>query len=395
VQRPIYLDHHATTPLDAAVLDAMMPYLTDAFGNAASKTHAYGWEAEAAVETAREQIAALIHAKPEEIIFTSGATESDNLALKGVAMAYRDRGHHIITSPTEHKAVLDTCHYLEQQGFEITYLPVDRTGLVNPDDVRKAITPQTILVSVMHVNSEIGTIAPLAEIGAITRERGVLLHSDAVQSVGKIPVDVDALHVDLLSISGHKIYGPKGVGALYIRATQPEPIHLEPTVHGGGQERGVRSGTLNVPGIVGLGKACAVCRDLMPEEGVRLRQLRQRLYEGLTSRLDGVSLNGHPQWRVPGNLNLCFARVQDESLLFSLKDIVALSAGSACTSDSHEPSYVIQAIGVAPYLAHSAIRFGLGRHTTDTQIDTVIDAVVEKVERLRALAPSTPVASGS
>jgi cysteine desulfurase len=396
MQRPIYLDHHATTPLDAAVLDAMMPYLTGAFGNAASKTHPYGWEAEAAVDAARAQIAALIHAKPDEIIFTSGATESDNLALKGIAMAYRDRGHHIITSPTEHKAILDTCHYLEQQGFEITYVPVDRTGLVDPDDIRKAMTPETILVSVMHVNSEIGTVAPLAEIGAITRERGVLLHSDAVQSVGKIPVDVDALQVDLLSISGHKIYGPKGVGALYVRQTSPEPIRLEPTMHGGGHEQGMRSGTLNVPGIVGLGKACAVCQERMPEEGARLRQLRQHLYEGLTSRLDDVYLNGHPERRVPGNLNLCFARVQDESLLLSLKDIVALSAGSACTSDSHEPSYVIRAIGVEPYLAHSAIRFGLGRHTTAAQIDTVIDAVVEKVGRLRALAPaSTPVPTGS
>ncbi len=387
MQRPIYLDHHATTPLDPAVLDAMMPYLTDAFGNAASKTHPYGWEAEEAVETAREQVAALIHAKPEEIVFTSGATESDNLALKGVAMAYRDRGHHIITTPTEHKAILDTCHYLEQHGFEVTYVPVDPTGRVDPEDIRKAITPQTILVSVMHVNSEIGTIAPLAEIGAITRERGVLFHSDAVQGVGKIPCDVGALNVDLLSISGHKIYGPKGVGALYVRKTRPERIRLEPTVHGGGHERGVRSGTLNVPGIVGLGKACAVCQDLMPEESNRLLQLRHRLYHGLTSRLDDIYLNGHPELRVPGNLNLCFARVQDESLLLSLKDIVALSAGSACTSDSHEPSYVIQAIGVEPYLAHSAIRFGLGRHTTEAHIDTVIDAVAEKVERLRALAP--------
>ena len=396
MQRPIYLDHHATTPLDAAALDAMMPYLTDAFGNAASKTHSYGWEAEEAVETAREQIAALIHAKPEEIVFTSGATESDNLALKGVAMAYRERGRHIITSPTEHKAILDTCHYLEQHGFEITYLPVDHTGLVNPDDVRQAITPETILISIMHVNSEIGTIAPVADIGAIAREHGVLFHSDAVQSVGKIPVDVNAMHVDLLSISGHKIYGPKGVGALYVRKTRPERIRLEPTVHGGGQERGMRSGTLNVPGIVGLGKACQVCQELMPDEGARLLRLRQRLYTGLTSRLDDVYLNGHPEQRVPGNLNLCFARVQDESLLLSLKDIVALSAGSACTSDSHEPSYVIQALGVEPYLAHSAIRFGLGRHTTEAQIDTVIDAVVEKVGRLRALAPSpAPLASGS
>lgn len=396
MQRPIYLDHHATTPLDAVVLDAMMPYLTDAFGNAASRTHTYGWEAEQAVDTAREQVAALIRANPEDIVFTSGATESDNLAIKGVAMAYRDQGHHIITTPTEHKAVLDTCHYLARQGFEITYLPVDKTGWVDPDDVRKAMTPQTILVSVMHANSEIGTIAPLAEIGAMTRRRGVLLHSDAVQSVGKIPVDVDALQVDLLSISGHKLYGPKGVGALYVRQARPEPIRLEPTMHGGGHEQGVRSGTLNVPGIVGLGKACAVCQDLMPEEQVRLGQLRQRLYAGLTSRLDDVYLNGHPERRVPGNLNLCFARVQDESLLLLLKDVVALSAGSACTSDAHEPSYVLQAIGVEPYLAHSAIRFGLGRYTTEAQIDTVIDAVVEKVERLRALAPTpAPLSCGS
>lgn len=387
MKRPIYLDHHATTPIDAAVLEAMMPYLTDRFGNAASRTHRYGWEAEEAVHTAREQVASLLHAKPEEIIFTSGATESDNLALKGIAWAYRDKGSHIITTPTEHKAVLDTCKALEKQGFEITYVPVDSTGLVDPDAIRNAITPQTILISVMQVNSEIGTIAPLAEIGAIAREHGVLFHSDAVQGVGKIACYVDELQVDLMSISAHKIYGPKGIGALYVRKTRPQRIRLQPLIDGGGHERGLRSGTLNVPGIVGFGHACVLCQQLWPEESVRLRRLRQRLYAGLTARLDDVYLNGHPERRVPGNLNLSFARVQDESLLLSLQYVVALSSGSACTSDSHESSYVLRAIGVEEGLAHAAIRFGLGRYTTAEEIDTVIEAVVEKVERLRALSP--------
>jgi cysteine desulfurase len=388
MDRPIYLDHHATTPIDAAVLTAMMPYLTDRFGNAASRTHRYGWEAEAAVHTAREQVAALINAKPEEILFTSGATESDNMALKGIAWANRDRGHHIITTPTEHKAVLDTCHALERQGFEVTYVPVDATGLVDPDDVRKAITPHTILISIMYVNSEIGTIAPLADIGAIAREHGVLFHSDAVQGVGKLPCNVETLQVDLLSISAHKIYGPKGVGALYVRQTRPERIKLTPLLDGGGHERGMRSGTLNVPGIVGLGAACALCQEYLPYESQRLLELRQRLYHGLRTRVDDIYLNGHPELRVAGNLNLSFARVQDESLLFSLQDIVALSSGSACTSASHEPSYVLQAIGVPEHLSHSAIRFGLGRETTAEEIDIVRDAVAEKVARLRALAPT-------
>jgi cysteine desulfurase len=387
MNRPIYLDHHATTPLDPAVLEAMLPYFTEKFGNAASHTHAYGWEAEEAVHTAREQVAALINAKPEEIIFTSGATESDNLALKGIAQAYQERGHHIITTTTEHKAVLDTCRVLERQGFEVTYVPVDRTGLVDPDDIRKAITPHTILISVMYVNSEIGTIGPLAEIGAIARERGVLFHSDAVQGVGKIACDVDALQVDLLALSAHKIYGPKGIGALYVRKTRPERIRLHPLIDGGGQERGWRSGTLNVPGIVGLGQACVLCQQLWLEESTRLRRLRQRLYDGIIARLNEVFLNGHPERRVPGNLNLSFAHVQGESLLLSLKDIVALSSGSACTSDSHEPSYVLRALGVDDTLAHAAIRFGLGRSTTEADIDTVVDAVVERVERLRALSP--------
>jgi cysteine desulfurase len=387
MNRPIYLDHHATTPLAPAVLEAMLPYLTEKFGNAASRTHCYGWEAEDAVHTAREQVAALINARPEEIIFTSGATESDNLALKGIAWAYRDKGQHIITTTTEHKAVLDTCKALEQQGFEVTYVPVDRTGLVDPADIRKAITPQTILISVMYVNSEIGTIGPLAEISAMARQHGVFFHSDAVQGVGKIACDVDALQVDLLSLSAHKIYGPKGIGALYVRNTHPERIRLQPIIDGGGHEQGFRSGTLNVPGIVGMGQACALCQQLWPEESVRLRRLRQRLYTGLTARLDEVYLNGHPEQRVPGNLNLSFAYAEGESLLLSLKDIVALSSGSACTSASHEPSYVLQAIGVPDSLAHSSIRFGLGRGTTDAEIDTVIEAVVEKVEWLRALSP--------
>jgi cysteine desulfurase len=387
MQRPIYLDHHATTPLAPAVLEAMMPYLTEKFGNAASRTHRYGWEAEAAVHMARQQVAGLINATPEEIIFTSGATESDNLALKGIAWAYRHQGHHLITTTTEHKAVLDTCKALEQQGFEVTYVPVDRTGLVDPDDIRKAITRHTILISVMYVNSEIGTIGPLAEIGAIAREHGVLLHSDAVQGVGKIACDVDALQVDLLSLSGHKIYGPKGVGALYVRQTSPQRIRLQPLMDGGGHEEGYRSGTLNVPGIVGMGQACALCQQLWPAEGERLRRLRQRLYDGLTSRLDDVYLNGHPEQRVPGNLNLSFAYAEGESLLLSLQDVVALSSGSACTSGSHEPSYVLQAIGVDDTLAHSSIRFGLGRDTTEADIDTVIDTMVEKVNRLRALSP--------
>jgi cysteine desulfurase len=387
MNRPIYLDHHATTPLAPAVLEAMLPYFTEKFGNAASRTHRYGWEAEEAVHTAREQVAALINAQPEEIIFTSGATESDNLALKGIAWAYRNKGQHIITTTTEHKAVLDTCKALEQQGFEVTNVPVDRTGMVDPEDIRRDITPQTILISVMYVNSEVGTIGPLAEIGVLARQHGVLLHSDAVQGVGKIACDVDTLQVDLLSLSAHKIYGPKGIGALYVRTTHPEPIRLQPIIDGGGHERGFRSGTLNVPGIVGMGQACALCQQLWPEESVRLHRLRQRLYAGLTARLDDVYLNGHPEQRVPGNLNLSFAYAEGESLLLSLKDIVALSSGSACTSASHEPSYVLQAIGVPDSLAHSSIRFGLGRGTTAAEIDTVIEAVVEKVERLRALAP--------
>lgn len=386
--RPIYLDHHATTPLDSAVLDAMMPYLTDKFGNASSRTHAYGWEAEEAVHQAREQVAALINARPEEIVFTSGATESDNLALKGIARAYRERGNHVITCTTEHRAVLDACQALEAEGFEVTYVPVDSGGLVDPDDVRRAITPRTILISIMYVNAEIGTIAPLAEIGAIARERGVLFHSDAVQGVGKIACNVDDLRVDLMSISAHKIYGPKGVGALYVRKTHPQRIRLHPMIDGGGQERGLRSGTANVPGIVGLGKACEVCQSEWEGEAIRLRGLRRRLHEGLTARIGDVFLNGCAEPRLPGNLNVSFAQVQGESLLLSVQHVAALSAGSACSSGSNEPSYVLRAIGMDDILANASIRFGLGRSTTSAEIDTVIDALVEKVGRLRALAPA-------
>lgn len=395
MNRPLYLDHHATTPIDPVVLEAMMPYLTTQFGNAASRTHPYGWEAEEAVYNARQQVADLIGAKPEEIIFTSGATESDNLALKGIAWAYRDKGTHIITVTTEHKAVLDSCKALEKQGFEVTYVPVDRYGLVDPDAIRSAITPHTILISVMYVNSEIGTIAPLAAIGAIAREHGVLFHSDAVQGVGKIACNVDDLQVDLLSLSGHKMYGPKGIGALYIRKTRPRRIRLQPLIDGGGQERGFRSGTLNVPGIVGFGQACVLCQQVWPEEGVRLRALRQRLYDGLTAHLDDVVLNGHPEQRVPGNLNMSFAYVQGESLLMSLKDIVALSSGAACSSGSNEPSYVLRALGINDTMASASIRFGLGRSTTEADIDTVINVVVEKVLRLRALAPVHDVPFGA
>ena len=386
--RPIYLDHHATTPLDSAVLEAMMPYLTDKFGNASSRTHAYGWEAEEAVHQAREQVAALINARPEEIVYTSGATESDNLAIKGIARAYRDSGNHIITTTTEHRAVLDACQALEAEGFDVTYVPVDRGGLVDPADVRRAITPRTILISVMYVNAEIGTVAPLADIGAIARERGVLFHSDAVQGVGKITCNVDDLQVDLMSISAHKIYGPKGVGALYVRKTHPQRIRLHPMIDGGGQEHGLRSGTANVPGIVGFGKACEVCQSQWEGEAIRLRLLRQRLHDGLSARIDDVLLNGYAEPRLPGNLNVSFSHVQGESLLLSMQHVAALSAGSACSSGSDEPSYVLRAIGMDDILANASIRFGLGRSTTAEDIDTVIEALVEKVGRLRALAPA-------
>jgi cysteine desulfurase len=383
VTLPIYLDHHATTPVAPEVFEAMRPFFVEQFGNAASRTHPFGWAAAAAVEAARCQVASLIGARPEEIIFTSGATEADNLALKGVASASRRRGRHIITSAIEHHAVLDSCKRLEKDGFRVTVLSVDADGFVDPGDVAKAITPGTILVSIMHANNEIGTIQPLGEIGRICRERGVLLHSDAVQTVGKIPCRVDDLCVDLLSISAHKMYGPKGVGALYVRAGKPR-VELVPQMDGGGHERGWRSGTLNVPGIVGLGKACELSGRVMAEEAVRLTALCERLREGIVARIPRVHLNGHPTKRLPGNLNMSFEGVEGESLIMSLKDI-AVSSGSACTSASQEPSYVLKALGLPEALAHTSIRFGLGRGTTEDEIDYVVARLAEEVSRLRNL----------
>ncbi len=382
---PIYMDHHATTPVAPEVFEAMRPYLVEQFGNAASRTHPFGWAAEAAVEAARAQIAQLIGCKPIEMVFTSGATESDNLAIKGVAQAYREKGNHLITCQIEHHAVLDSCKRLEKDGFQVTYLPVGRDGLLDPTDVARAITPKTILVSIMLANNEIGTIQPLAEIGRVCRERGVLLHSDAVQGVGKIPVNVDALGVDLLSLTAHKLYGPKGVGALYVRMGKPR-VKLVAQIDGGGHEKGRRSGTLNVPGIVGLGKACELAGQIMATEAARLIALRERLWAGIRARLDHVHLNGHPTLRLPGNLNVSFEFVEGESLLMSLKD-VAVSSGSACTSASMEPSYVLKAMGVAEALAHTSIRFGLGRGNTEEEVDYVCDRVVEQVTRLRAMSP--------
>src|SRR5712671_5301787 len=384
--RVIYMDNHATTPMDPRVLEAMLPYFTEHFGNAASRNHQFGWEAEAAVDRAREQVAALINAKPKEIIFTSGATESDNLALKGVVEFYKEKGNHIITVATEHKAILDTCKALERKGLiTVTYLPIDETGLVDPEDVRKAITDKTILISIMHANNEIGTVQPLAEIGKIAKERGVLFHTDATQGVGKLPVDVEAMGIDLMSFSGHKIYGPKGVGGLYVRARNPR-VRLAPQMDGGGHERGMRSGTLNVPGIVGFGKACELSGELMQSETEHLLALRELLHSTITSQLDEVYLNGHPTKRLPGNLNLSFAFVEGESLLMGLKDI-AVSSGSACTSATLEPSYVLRALGVGDDLAHTSIRFGLGRFNTEEEVDYVAARVVETVRKLRELSP--------
>jgi cysteine desulfurase len=382
----IYMDNHATTPMDPRVLDAMLPYFTERFGNAGSRNHPFGWEAEAAVDQAREQIARLINAKAKEVIFTSGATESDNLALKGVVEFYREKGNHVITAQTEHKAILDPCKSLERKGLaRVTYLPVDKHGLVDLDDLRAAITDQTILVSLMYANNEIGTIQPLHEIGKIAKEKGVLFHTDATQGVGKMPVDVEAMGIDLMSFSAHKIYGPKGVGALYVRARNPR-VRLSPMMEGGGQERGMRSGTLNVTGIVGFGRACELCGEVMASEGERLLRLRERLRQGIMGRLDEVYLNGHPMQRLPGNLNLSFAFVEGESLLMGLKDI-AVSSGSACTSATLEPSYVLKALGVGDELAHTSIRFGLGRFNTEDEVDHVTERVVHEVSRLREMSP--------
>jgi cysteine desulfurase len=385
VKLPIYLDNHATTPVDPRVVEAMLPYFTEKFGNAASRNHSFGWTAEEAVENGRAQVARLINATPKEIIFTSGATESNNLAIKGVAEMYREKGNHIITQVTEHKAVLDTCKRLEKYGYEVTYLPVAKDGRIDLDDLRRAITAKTILITIMYANNEIGVIQPIEEIGKIAKEKGVFFHTDAVQAAGKVPVDVQKENIDLLSISAHKVYGPKGVGALYVRRRNPR-VQLASIIDGGGHERGMRSGTLNVPGIVGLGKAVELAQNEMPEESARLRGLRDYLKDGLFAKLDELYINGSMIYRLPHNLNVSFAYVEGESMLMGIND-VAVSSGSACTSATLEPSYVLKALGVGEDLAHTSIRFGLGRFNTKEEVDYVIKRVVDVVSRLRELSP--------
>jgi len=382
---PIYMDYHATTPVDPRVVDAMLPYFTTHFGNAASRNHAFGWEAEEAVETARRQVADLIGANPKEIIFTSGATESNNLAIKGVAEMYREKGNHIITCVTEHKAVIDTCKKLEKQGGRVTYLPVQKDGRIDLADLRAAITEKTILITIMTANNEIGVLQPIAEIGAIAKEKGILFHTDAVQAVGKVPFSVTDAKVDLVSMSGHKFYGPKGVGALYVRRRNPRVLLAE-QISGGGHERGMRSGTLNVPGIVGLGAAAAIAQAEMATESKRLRMLRDELNKKLHANLDELYINGSMEHRLPHNLNVSFAYVEGESLLMGIND-VAVSSGSACTSASLEPSYVLKALGAGDDLAHSSIRFGLGRWTTEEEVDYVVEKLTTVVRRLREMSP--------
>ena len=382
---PIYMDNHSTTQVDPRVLEKMLPYFCEKFGNAASRTHSFGWDAESSVEKSREQIAKILGATSKEIIFTSGATESINIAWKGAYEMYADRGNHFITVGTEHKATLDCAKYLEKRGCQVTIIPVDSHGLVDPNAIKEALTDKTVLVSVMHANNEVGTIHPIQEIGRMTRERGVLFHVDAAQTVGKVPIDVNAMNIDLLSLSSHKIYGPKGVGALYVRRQNPR-VRLGALIHGGGHERGMRSGTLNVPGIVGMGLACEIALSEMSEESKRLVHLRERLREGIFSKLDAVYVNGHPVERLPNNLNISFAYVEGEALMMGLKE-VAVSSGSACTSASLEPSYVLRALGVGEDLAHTSIRFGLGRFNTEEEIDYTIERVVSVVERLREMSP--------
>lgn len=382
---PIYLDNHATTPMDPRVLNAMLPWFTEKFGNAASRNHAFGWEAEEAVENARKQIAALVGANSKEIIFTSGATESDNLAVKGVAQMYAEKGNHIITAASEHKAILDTCKHLEKEGCRVTYLPLKADGLIDLDMLRESITDKTILVSIMYANNEIGVVQPIREIGKMCRERGVLFHSDAVQAIGKIPVDVNADFIDLMSITGHKLYGPKGVGALYVRRRNPR-VQLTSQMDGGGHERGMRSGTLNVPGIAGLGEACAIAHREMAGESERLRKLRDYLKDRLMTELDETFINGSMEHRLPHNLNISFAYVEGESLLMGINDI-AVSSGSACTSATLEPSYVLKSLGLGDDLAHSSIRFGLGRFNTQEEVEYTAGRVIEVVKKLRELSP--------
>jgi cysteine desulfurase len=384
IKLPIYMDNHATTPVDPRVVEAMLPYFTQVFGNAASRSHSFGWTAEKAVDQARDEVGALIGASGKEIVWTSGATESDNLALKGAAEFHKDRGNHIITAETEHKAVLDTCKRLEKEGFEVTYLPVAKDGRVTPESVRAAMTDKTTVVSIMLANNEIGTVNPVDEIGPIVKERGALFHIDAVQGVGKIPFDVNTAKADLVSLSAHKMYGPKGVGALYVR--RKPRVRITAQIDGGGHERGMRSGTLNVPGIVGFGKAAALARAEMATEAPRLLALRERLRAGLEARVTDTFVNGSLEHRLPGNLNISFAYVEGEAMLMGLKDI-AVSSGSACTSASLEPSYVLRSLGVAEEMAHTSIRFGLGRFNTEEEVDHVIELVSSKVKKLRELSP--------
>jgi len=385
MKTPIYLDNHSTTPMDPRVLETMLPYFTQHFGNAASRNHSFGWEAEQAVEKARKQIAELIGANPKEIIFTSGATESNNLAIKGVAEMYAEKGNHIITAATEHKAVLDTCKKLEKQGYQVTYLALREDGLIDLDKLRAAITDKTILVSIMYANNEIGVVQPVAEIGKICKEKGVLYHTDGVQAVGKVPVDVIKDNIDLMSITAHKLYGPKGVGALYVRRKNPR-VQITSQMDGGGHERGMRSGTMNVPAIAGFGKAAELCRLEMGEESKRLEFLRDKLRAKLESELDEVFINGTMEHRLPHNLNISFAYVEGESLLMGINDI-AVSSGSACTSATLEPSYVLKALGVGDDLAHTSIRFGLGRFTTEEEVDYAAVRMIDTVRKLRELSP--------
>jgi len=381
---PIYLDYQATTPCDPRVVEAMLPYFTEKFGNPHSRNHSFGWDAEEGVEKARRQVASIIGADEKEVIFTSGATESNNLALKGVAHFHKDKKNHIITTVTEHKCILDSCRHLEMEGFKVTYLPVQQNGLIDLEQLKAAITDKTVIVSIMAVNNEIGVIQPLAEIGKICRQRGVYFHTDAAQAVGKIPLDVNAMNIDMMSISGHKIYGPKGVGALYVR--RKPRVRLEALIHGGGQERGMRSGTLPTPLCVGLGEACAIAEREMGAEVERLKYLRDRMYNKIKEQLPEVYLNGDLEQRIPGNLNISFAYVEGEGLMMGIKDL-AVSSGSACTSASLEPSYVLRALGVEEELAHTSLRLGIGRFTTEQDVDYAVEHIVQSVNRLRAMSP--------
>ena len=390
IKLPIYMDNHATTPIDPRVLEQMLPYFTEKFGNAASRNHSFGWAAEEGVETARERVAKLIGATTKEIIFTSGGTESDNLAIKGVAEMYKEKGNHVITTITEHKAVLDSCKRLEKYGYRVTYLPVQKDGLIDLEDLKHAMDDKTILVTIMAANNEVGVIQPILEIGKLCHEHGVIFHTDAAQAVGKMPIDVIKQNIDLASLSAHKMYGPKGTGALYVRRKNPS-AQISAIIDGGGHERGMRSGTLNVPGIVGLGKACAIATEEMPHESCRLAGLRNRLKDRIMNRLDGCYINGSMEHRLPGNLNVSFAHVEGESLLMGIND-VAVSSGSACTSAMIEPSYVLKALGTGDDLAHSSIRFGIGRFNTEAEVDYVADRVVETVQRLREISQSYEMA---